>query len=214
MTGLPLFDAAGGQLDLFAAGEPAINASAAGHRMRLDDTSWVEHVPAWLSGSEAVFLDLLQLPGWEQRRRWMFNELVDEPRLTAEFRSLDDVSLPILKTMCSALSDRYGVTYDQLWLNLYRNHHDSTSWHGDWPSCKRTHCIVPVLSLGARRRFLLKPRRGGSSTALEPAGGDLVVMGGRCQLDWRHAVPKQTKPAGARISVNFQSTFQMRRDSG
>ncbi|MER5997752.1 hypothetical protein ABT120_04210 [Nonomuraea angiospora] len=61
------------------------------------------------------------------------------------------------------------------------------------------------------RRFLLKPRTGGRSVALTPAGGDLVVMGGRCQRDWRHCVPKQTAPAGVRISVNFSSRLQATR---
>jgi alkylated DNA repair dioxygenase AlkB len=34
-------------------------------------------------------------------------------------------------------------------------------------------------------------------------GGDLVVMGGRCQKDYQHSVPKQKQPAGARLSLNF-----------
>jgi hypothetical protein len=29
------------------------------------------------------------------------------------------------------LSDHYGVPYDGVWIDLYRNHHDSTGWHGD-----------------------------------------------------------------------------------
>jgi len=65
-----------------------------------------------------------------------------------------------------------------------------------------------VLSLGAPRRFLLKPRGGGSSVALTPIDGDLVVMGGRCQTDWRHCVPKQSRAADVRISINFSSTLQ------
>jgi alkylated DNA repair dioxygenase AlkB len=111
--------------------------------------------------------------------------------------------------LAAALSERYGIPYDGLWMNVYRNERDRTGWHGDWHSCKRDDCIVPVLSLGATRRLLLKARSGGPSTVLAPAGGDLVLMGGRCQRDWRHAAPKQTKPAGMRMSLNFQSTLQM-----
>ena len=62
---------------------------------------------------------------------------------------------------------------------------------------------VPVLSLGATRRFLIKPVEGGKSVSLAVASGDLVVMGGRAQRDWRHSVPKQATPAGPRISINF-----------
>src|SRR4029453_13643977 len=99
--------------------------------------------------------------------------------------------------------------YDSLWLNLYRDGNDSTGWHRDRFSCWRAFCIVPVLTLGATRRFLLKPRHGGASIPLKPRSGDLVVMGGRCQLDWVHCVPKTDETTGLRISVNFQSSAQM-----
>jgi hypothetical protein len=48
-------------------------------------------------------------------------------------------------------------------------------------------------------------RQGDLFTDLGPAvaSGDLVVMGGRAQRDWRHSVPKQATPAGPRISINF-----------
>jgi alkylated DNA repair dioxygenase AlkB len=138
---------------------------------------------------------------FEQRRRWMYNRLVDEPRLTADYAVLASTPEPLLPVLARRLSDHYGVPYDGVWFNLYRNHHDSTGWHGDWPTCKREECIVPVLTLGATRRFL--PCTGGSSIVLTPTDGDLVVMGGRCETDWRHCVPKQARPAGMRISINF-----------
>ncbi len=181
---------------------------ATAHRIDLDDTSWVEHVPGWLSGSDELFRDLLAEAGWEQRDRWMINRIVTEPRLTAEYPVLAGAPQPLLREIGAALSAHYGVDYDGLWINLYRDHRDSTSWHGDAPSCKRPECIVPVLTLGASRRFLLRARDGGPSTVLTPLSGDLVVMGGRCQRDWRHSVPKQTRPLGARISVNFKATSQ------
>lgn len=34
-------------------------------------------------------------------------------------------------------------------------------------------------------------------------GGALVVMGDRCQKDYRHSVRKQKQGAGARLSLNF-----------
>ena len=114
----------------------------------------------------------------------------------------------LLRTIGAALAEHYRVPYDGLWVNLYRDNRDSTSWHADSSSCKRDECIVPVLSLGAARRFLVRPRKGGASTAFTPEGGDLIVMGGRCQRDWLHSVPKQREYAGPRVSVNFKSAAQ------
>jgi alkylated DNA repair dioxygenase AlkB len=197
------------QLGLFDSSEMAADPTfSAAHRIQLDDTSWVEHVPGWLTGGERLLADLVASANWEQRDRWMVNRVVVEPRLTAEYTDVADAPERMLHTAAAVLSEHYGVSYDGLWLNYYRDHRDSTGWHGDWPTCKRPECTVPVLSLGATRRFLLKPRQGGRSIVLSPMSGDLIVMGGRCQRDWRHCVPKQSTPAGARISVNFSSRLQ------
>jgi alkylated DNA repair dioxygenase AlkB len=185
---------------------------SAAHRTALDETSWVEFVPGWLPDAEALFAALLTGADWEQRDRWMINRTVTEPRLTAEYNDLHAAPDERLRAAATALSAHYGVPYDGLWINYYRDHRDSTGWHGDWPTCKRAECVVPVLTLGATRRFLLKPREGGRSRVMTPAAGDLIVMGGRCQRDWRHSVPKQTTPSGPRVSVNFSSRFQAVRD--
>jgi alkylated DNA repair dioxygenase AlkB len=123
------------------------------------------------------------------------------------------VAEPVLLDAANALSEHYGILYDSLWLNLYRDGHDSTGWHRDRFSCRRPECIVPVLTLGATRRFLIKPRAGGNSIAFKPGSGDLIVMGGRSQEDWVHGVPKDPKVAERRVSLNFQSSEQARRET-
>ena len=198
------------QLDMFGAEELGWDERfSTAHRVALDEHSWVEHVPGWLRGSTELF-ELLRREGdWEQRERWMINRRVTEPRLTAEYPRIAGAPR-VLRGIGAALSRHYGRTYDGLWINLYRDHRDSTSWHADWPSCRRFDCVVPVLSLGSPRRFLIRPRAGGTSVRFTPAAGDLIVMGGRAQRDWLHMVPKQARPAGPRISVNFQSSEQGR----
>ena len=50
-------------------------------------------------------------------------------------------------------------------------------------------------------------REVGATFDLAPAGGDLIVMGGRCQADWLHAVPKVHDAAvGPRISAQYRWT--------
>jgi alkylated DNA repair dioxygenase AlkB len=169
----------------------------------LDDTSWIEHVPDWLHDGGVLFAELMAAASWEQKTRWIYRQKLTEPRLTAEYPDIAEAPHEMLHTVSDALLERYGVTYRSLWINLYRDHRDSTSWHGDPIGKLQETSIVPVLSLGATRRFLIKPAAGGKSLSLPVAGGDLIVMGGRSQRDWRHSVPKQASPAGPRISVNF-----------
>lgn len=198
------------QLDLFGGASLAIDRGfESAERLHLDAHSSLEVARGWLSGSEALLNSLLEKVPFEQQQRWMYTEFVDEPRLTASYPDIAKVPEPFLIEIAAALSTRYGVAYDGLWINLYRDERDSTGWHTDRFSCKRDRCVVPVLSLGAPRRFLIQPRSGGKSTVVLPASGDLIVMSGRCQRDWQHSVPKQSSPAGVRISLNFQSTSQM-----
>jgi alkylated DNA repair dioxygenase AlkB len=203
------------QADLFAtASALAIDTSfATAKRIALDARSWVEVVPAWMSGPQILFENLARAVPWQQHYRKMFEQVFQEPRMTAEYRDLHGVPHGSLIEASTALSNHYGVKYDSLWLNLYRDGRDSTGWHRDRFSCRRPECIVPVLTLGAIRRFLIKPRAGGASVSFSPRSGDLIVMGGRCQMEWVHGVPKEPGILEPRISVNFQSSEQARREA-
>lgn len=143
----------------------------------------------------------------------MFNRTVDEPRLTHEFRAIEEAP-PLLGAVGAHVSGRFGVHYDWVWMNWYRDHRDSTGWHADRPANLPATATVPVLSLGATRRFQIRPAGGGRSTTFTPAGGDLLVMKGRCQRDWVHCVPKQKTSSGPRMSLNFGSSAQSAAPSG
>jgi hypothetical protein len=48
----------------------------------LDGHSWITHVRGLVNGDHELMQRLSTLRGWEQRRRWMYDRVVDEPRLT------------------------------------------------------------------------------------------------------------------------------------
>jgi alkylated DNA repair dioxygenase AlkB len=185
-------------------------------RHDLDDRSWVDHVPGWLAGADALFEELLATGEWRQRERWMYEKRVPEPRLTAGWSTAadaDDVPT-ILREMCGLLSARYGVGFDSVWVNLYRDGADSVAWHGDTNRKTQTNPLVATVTLGAQRKFQLR-RRGTTRVALtvEPASGDLLVMGGACQHEWEHTVPKTARRVGPRMSVTIRhSRPQEQRD--
>jgi alkylated DNA repair dioxygenase AlkB len=112
---------------------------------------------------------------------------------------------PPLREIATVLSARYGVDFDSVWVNLYRDGSDSVAWHGDRNAKILTNPMVVTVSLGARRRFLLR-EKGTTRTVhqLEPGLGDLVVMGGACQHEWEHTVPKTRRPVGPRMSVTIR----------
>ena len=174
----------------------------------LDGRSWIEHIPNWLGQPEALFAELMETAPWLQRDRWMYTRTVIEPRLTADYPEVAEAPQHALREIAAALSEHFGVRYRSLWVNLYRDQHDSTAWHGDNIGRVQAESIVPVLTLGASRRFLIRPTNGGQTWMLRPASGDLIVMGGRAQRDWRHCVPKESTPSAPRISINFAPEHQ------
>jgi alkylated DNA repair dioxygenase AlkB len=176
--------------------QPAINVAAFDGATvhRLDGESSITHVRSLVTGHDELMRQLSGLTGWEQRRRWMFDREVDEPRLTCEYRDLATAPT-ILVDLAAALGEYCEVPYDGIWMNWYRDHRDSTSWHADRPANIPQTAIVPVVSLGATRRFLIRPNAGGRSTTFIPAGGDALIMRGRCQREWQHSVPKQQSHA-------------------
>ena len=107
----------------------------------------------------------------------------------------------------AAMSDttRYGVDVDSCLVNLYRDGHDAVAWHGDTVRKLMPTPHVFTVSLGVRRRFELRHRRGGPVVRTYlPGEGDLIVMGGRTQHEWLHAVPRDRRVSGARMSVTFR----------
>jgi alkylated DNA repair dioxygenase AlkB len=196
------------QPSLLDGGAPAPDLSyGAMERIVLDEHSWVDYCPGWLDGSDEVFEQLTAQARWQQRTVPMYDKQVLEPRLTAGWSTdaTDADTPPVLTAMAAALSVRYGVGFDRIWVNLYRDGADSVAWHGDRNRFVMTNPLVATVSLGARRRFLLR-RRGTTSAThrLEPGHGDLVVMGGRCQAEWEHTVPKTAQPVGPRMSVTIR----------
>lgn len=193
------------QPSLLDAATPAVDASfSRASRRTLDARSWIDVVPGWVAGADALFADLLDLVGWKQRNRWMYERRVDEPRLTASWK--DECGIPIhdaIGTMRDALTGRYGVEFDSGGLNLYRDGRDSVAWHGDRIDKKLTHPLVAIVSLGHDRPFRVRPKGGGVSSEVVMRRGDLLVTGGRMQREWDHAIPKVSS-AGPRLSITFR----------
>jgi alkylated DNA repair dioxygenase AlkB len=174
-------------------------------RDALDERCWVDHAPEWLAGADIVYSELTEMLEWRQRTVTMYERRLPEPRLTAWWGGPadGDEPLPVLADARHVLSEHYGVGFDTIGFNWYRDGDDSVAWHGDLRGPRLPECKVAILSVGARRPFRLRPRAGGRSIRYDLGRGDLLVMGGACQHLWQHCVPK-VRHAGPRISITFR----------
>ncbi|MGO9855963.1 MAG: alpha-ketoglutarate-dependent dioxygenase AlkB [Acidimicrobiales bacterium] len=174
-------------------------------RTHLDGDSWVDHRPGWMSGSDRAFEELLRDVAWSQRRRWMYDRQVDEPRLTS-WQRIDEQNAAAcqwLEDARASLSSRYEVRFDSVGINLYRDGADSVAWHRDRIPAEIVDPVVALVSLGEPRTFLLRPQGGGRSRAFRLGRGDLLVTGGQTQRRFEHSVPK-VKASGPRMSIVFR----------
>lgn len=193
------------QLSLFGHEPPSLAFDAARiRRIQLDEDSWIDHAGAVVSGHASLFEALRTTARWRHERRVMYEREVDVPRLYASLPE-DGPKPAVLAELEAALARHYAATFDHIGVALYRDGQDSVAWHRDhMPKDRPT--LVAILTLGAPRRFLLRPFGGGGSRAFRPGWGDLLVMGGMCQARWEHSVPKQ-KRAAPRISCVFRCVY-------
>lgn len=201
------------QGSLIGDGDPTPDRSFAGlRRLHLHGGAWVDVVPGWLTGADTLLTQLLDEVPWQAREVPMYERIVPEPRLSAWWGARNQRPWPAhVPVVADALSALYGVRFDSLGANLYRDGSDSVAWHGDRVYREQDTALVAVLTLGCARRFLLRPKGGGPSLRLRPGPGDLLVMGGTCQRTWQHSVPKTAHATGPRVSVTLRPSSEQPR---
>ena len=189
-----------------------MSGSRRSRRVDLDATAWVDHAPGWVSGSDEVFRRLRDEAPWQHHVVPMYGRMVDQPRLTAWWRleSGEPPFLPLIETMRVALSQRYGVTFDSVGLNLYRDGRDSVAWHRDRIAREIDDPLVAIVSVGEPRRFLLRPgaeegagrSSSGTATCSSPAAARSARGSTRCRRSRRRARGSASPSATAREPDN------------
>jgi alkylated DNA repair dioxygenase AlkB len=183
-------------------------------RLQLDDASWVDIARGFVPRADEVHDDLLGRVEWEQGRVFRYERWVDEPRLSS-WQAGDDRHAALVEVE-KWITRRYRARFDGVALAQYRNERDSVAFHRDRELQWLDETVIGVLTMGARRPFLLRPLIGRKAEHedddmrgvldVRPASGDLLVMGGRCQAAWLHAVPKVDGRCRSRISAQWRWT--------
>jgi alkylated DNA repair dioxygenase AlkB len=195
--------------------ELAINPDAITERRQLDDDSWVDVTRGWLCDADHIYELLAGSVPWRQGRVFRYERYLDEPRMGYWYRRDTPYPHPALTAAHRAIQHQYRVTFGGVGLAYYRDGRDSVAPHRDTDLRYCENTVIAILTLGARRPWVLQPRHSGERLRedrtegidLSPAGGDLLVLGGRCQVDWLHAVPKvRTAAPLGRISAQWRWT--------
>ncbi len=195
-----------------------IDPSASFERIALDGTSWVDVCRNWVIGSQALFDDLLATVPWQTTQLFRYEQSVEERRLSSGWRRGKPLPHPVLAEITRAIQRKYRVEFPGFGIIQYRNGSDGQGFHRDTDMRWLDDTVIAVLTLGAQRPWLLRPRENrytndlssigqqGATHDLAPACGDLIVMGGRCQADWEHSVAYvRSSNVGVRISLQWRA---------
>ena len=103
-------------------------------RHQLTAGAWVDVLPGWMRGSDAVFETLLGID-WRADRRQMYDTVVDVPRLLRWFGGDEALPHPALTAAKAELNAHYAAELGEEFVTagmcLYRDGRDSVAWHGD-----------------------------------------------------------------------------------
>lgn len=177
--------------------------------------------PQWLgpAQADALFAELQATIPWETHRIRIYGREVDSPRLSCWIGDEDATYvysrtrfeprpwMPALLALRERLEVVCDAPFNSVLANLYRNGHDSMGWHSDNESELGPQPVIASLSLGAVRRFRLKPRRAeGARDAhtIELGHGSLLRMAGDTQRLYLHDLPKTSVSVGPRLNLTFR----------
>lgn len=153
---------------------------------------------------------------WRQAEISLFGRKVLTPRLScwmgdaeAVYRYSNTTFAPepwldcilALKHQLEAVT---GSPFNSVLLNYYRSGQDAMGWHSDDEPELGAQPVIASISLGGVRRFLLRKKSGGTSSAIELAHGSLLLMQGDTQEKYQHSLPRSAKAVAARINLTFR----------
>jgi alkylated DNA repair dioxygenase AlkB len=192
---------------------PHVDREIEPERLALDDGAWVDVARGWMAEADDLYRHLRDEVAWQGSRLFRYDHFVEERRVGAGWSPGTPLPHPALAEATRTLQHRYRVEFGGFSMIQYRDGSDGQAFHRDTDMRFLDDTIIAILSLGAQRPWLLRPRTArhdhspgkGATHDLAPASGDLIVMGGRAQADWEHSVPYLPgTPLEPRVSIQWR----------
>jgi alkylated DNA repair dioxygenase AlkB len=169
----------------------------------------VKYWPTWLDPNEssALFGDLIATGCFT--RVWVGQGSRRVPP-TFEICELSQPWPPSLVAVHDRLASMLMLDFS-LKIQKYRDGRDFFEWHADGNGTRLL--VVASLSLGATRRFELRPNLDWEPTSrpepvsMELSCGDVLVMSGETQLWWEHRIRRDPNVTEGRIALTFRAVY-------
>lgn len=119
-----------------------------------------------------------------------------------------------LQDMRERIDSLLQTGFNTVLLNRYRDGGDTMGFHADDETSLGVNPLIASVSVGAERRFVIKPRNNKTTVKRELfrrelllQGGSLLIMAGKFQSEWLHGVPADKKQKEGRINLTFRKVI-------
>ena len=154
---------------------------------------------------------------WQSSAIIMFGKKIDVPRLecwygdlgceyTYSGKSLKGFEFPnFLLNLRMLIEKKVNSNFNSVLANLYRDGQDSMGLHADDEKELGNEPVIASISLGENRPIIFQNKKTKEKVTFDQPHGSLLVMQGKTQDHWKHAINKSKKIDKPRINLTFRN---------
>jgi len=168
--------------------------------------------------SDGFYDKLLTETQWREYEMPMYDKIVTAPRMISWHQDKED-GIPSgstpeftadLNKIRQRVEEQTDLKFNAVLLNLYRNGSDGVSWHSDKIDKSGINPIIASVTFGETRMFRLrhKFRKDVPQLEIPLYHGSFLIMAGKTNSFWEHAVPKTAKEVLPRINLTFRRVIR------
>ena len=110
-----------------------------------------------------------------------------------------------LQEVLKRVNETLATDFNGILVNLYKDGNDSIGFHSDSEKDLAKGGTVASISLGAARTFKIKSKSGKMpEVSIKTVSGQLLVMSGDFQKEFKHGIPAESFVNNPRISLTFR----------
>ena len=98
-----------------------------------------------------------------------------------------------------------NIDFNSVLVNYYRDGKDSMGWHSDNERELGPNPTIASISLGSERDLVFRNRINKEVLPIPQTHGCLILIDGKTQKNWQHAIKKTRKVIGPRINLTFRN---------
>lgn len=109
-----------------------------------------------------------------------------------------------LEELADQVSEICETPFNTALLNYYRDGMDSMGLHADNEPELGQNPVIASVNFGATRKMVFRRNSDKHKIELDLHHGDVLIMRGALQHNWKHELPKQKRVEEARLNVTFR----------